>query len=75
MADHVRYLVVPQEWVAGPGFADQEEALGAAALKTRNDGKHRAVVRVIACVTPDPVPAVVVTRFEEGAADAQAGHA
>ncbi|MCD7099082.1 hypothetical protein [Stenotrophomonas sp. MMGLT7] len=66
-----RFLVVPQEWVGGEGYADQEEALGAAALRTRADRKHRAVVRVIAQVEPDPAPAVVVTRFGAEAGDGE----
>lgn len=72
MAEHARYLIVPAEWASGDGFADLEEVLGAAALKTKGDGKHRAVVRVVARVDPDPIPMVVVTRFEEGDAPADA---
>lgn len=66
MAEHARYLIVPAEWASGEGFADLEEVLGAGALKTKGDGKHRAVVRVVARVDPEPTPLVVVTRFEEG---------
>ncbi|AMV00299.1 hypothetical protein [Xanthomonas citri] len=65
MADHARFLVVPAEWVAGQGFADEEEAIGMAVLKTRNDRKHRAIVRVVARIEPDPLPTTVVTRFED----------
>ncbi|MGH8037035.1 MAG: hypothetical protein ACREPC_08015 [Stenotrophomonas sp.] len=69
MADQPRFMVVPLEWAAGPGFVDQEEALGVAAMKTRADRQHRAIVRVVATVTPDPTPAVVVTKFEDAIAD------
>lgn len=64
---HDRFLVMRAEHVAGSeGFADVEQALGAAALKTKSDREPRFVVQVIAQVSPDPQPAVVVTRFDEG---------
>lgn len=65
--DAARYLVLRAEQVAGvSGFADVEEALGAATMRTQSDREPRVVVRVVADLSPDPVPRVVVTRFGDG---------
>lgn len=66
-----RFLVVPQEWIAGQAFDTAEQALGEAAAKTRNDRKHRAVIEVHAVIEPDPQPAVVVTTFRSQDAEAE----
>lgn len=66
-----RFLVVPQEWIAGQAFDTAEQALGEAAAKTRGDRKHRAVVEVHAVIEPDPQPAVVVTTFRSQDAEAE----
>ncbi|WP_411832293.1 hypothetical protein [Pseudoxanthomonas mexicana] len=63
-----RFLVVRAEHIAGSSaaFEGLEEALGHAGLKTKSDKEPRYVVQVLAHVSPDPVPAVVITRFDEG---------
>lgn len=71
MADSTspRYVVVPVEVLAGGrSFTDQEEALAMAAdLAVRGDRRPRAVVQLVAEFAADPVPAVVVTRFDNAA--------
>lgn len=63
-----RYVLVPVELLASRrSFAEMEEAMGAALLAVRNDSKPRAVVQVMAEFAPDPLPAVVVTRFDAAA--------
>lgn len=62
-----RFLVMRAEHVAGSdGFATVEEAIGHATVKTKGDKDPRYVVAITAQVSPDPVPAVVITRFDEG---------
>ncbi|WP_296280601.1 hypothetical protein [Pseudoxanthomonas sp.] len=75
MPEPQRFLVMRAEHVAGSdGFASVEEALGHASVRVKADREPRYVVAITAQLSPDPVPAVVVTRFDEGTPDEERSH-
>lgn len=62
-----RYVVLRAEHVTGSdGFLTLAEALGHATEKVQGDKSPRYVVALTAQLSPDPVPAVVITRLDEG---------
>ena len=66
MAERGQFLVVPAEWVGGDTFTDSAKAIEDAQARSKVDGKHRAVVCVVARTTPSPAPVIVLTRTEAG---------
>lgn len=71
MANRGQFLVVPAEWVGGDPFTDQDKAIEDAELRSKTDGKHRAVVYVVARTKPAPAPVIVLTRMEDGVTQPQ----
>ncbi|EMR0515379.1 hypothetical protein N5D45_11295 [Stenotrophomonas sp. GD03819] len=71
MADRGQFLVVPAEWVGGDAFTDPAPAIADAEARSKVDGKHRAVVCVVARTTPNPAPVIVLTRSEAGVTQPQ----
>ncbi|MBH1632497.1 hypothetical protein I5U01_16460 [Stenotrophomonas maltophilia] len=71
MADRGQFLVVPAEWVGGDAFANPAQAIADAEARSKVDGKHRAVVCVVARTTPNPAPVIVLTRSEAGVTQPQ----
>lgn len=71
MADRDQFLVVPAEWVGGDAFTDPTQAVADAEARSKLDGKHRAVVCVVARTTPNPAPVIVLTRSEAGVTQPQ----
>lgn len=71
MANRDQFLVVPAEWVGGDAFPDATQAIEDAEARSRGDGKHRAVVCVVARTTPSPAPVIVLTRSEAGVTQPQ----
>lgn len=66
MAELARYIAVSVESITGtPGFPTKDEAVSAAAQKARSSGKAHAVVHVLKQMSIDPVPALLVTSYDD----------
>lgn len=65
-AELARFIAVPVEAIAGiGGFPTRDEAIAAAAQKSRGTGNPHAVVRVLKHMAVDPVPALLITSYDD----------
>lgn len=65
-----RFVVLRAEHVTGSdGFSALEDAIGHAVEKVKGDKTPRYVVTLTAQLSPDPVPAVVINRYDGDPSD------
>lgn len=65
-----RFVVMKAEHVTGSdGFDSVDEALAHAAERVKGDKNPRYVVTLTAQLSPDPVPAVVINRYDGDSSD------